>query len=107
MELVTYETESGRTPFREWYLGLDTTVVARVSHAIERLRQGNFGNTKGVGSGVFEFRIDYRPGYRIYFGRDGQESILLLTGGGKRRQQRNIDAAISFWDEYRRKKRGM
>ena len=106
MELRTYRTDTGHFPFDDWYLQLETVAAARVSGALSRLRQGNFGNTKSVGSGVFEFRLDDGPGYRIYFGRDGQELILLLTGGDKRRQQRDIDAAITFWDDYRSRRRG-
>jgi len=106
MELRTYRTDAGRTPFLDWFAGLDEAAASRVSQALARLERGHFGNTKGVGSGVMEFRIDFGPGYRIYFGRDGQELILLLTGGDKRRQQRDIDAAITFWHDYRRQKHG-
>jgi putative addiction module killer protein len=105
MEIQTYATSSGRIPYDDWYLGLDLTASLRVARAIERLKQGNFSNVKGVGSGVMEFRIDFGPGYRVYFGLDGQELVLLLTGGDKRRQQRDIDAAIEFWNDYRRRKR--
>jgi putative addiction module killer protein len=76
-----------------------------VTIALERLAQGNVSNVKAVGSGVLEFRIDFGPGYRIYFGRDGQELVILLTGGTKRQQQRDIDAAITCWADYRRRKR--
>ena len=105
MELVAYKTENGRTPFQTWFRGLDRAARARVGAALVRLEQGNLSNTKSVGSGVLEFRIDFGPGYRIYFGRDGQELILLLTGGDKRRQQRDIDEAITFWDDYKLRKR--
>jgi len=105
MELRTYRTGSGRCPFQTWRDGLDTTARARVTVALERLRGGQFGNLKPVGAGVLEFRIDFGPGYRIYFGREGHDLILLLTGGDKRRQQRDIDAAIEFWADYRRQRR--
>jgi putative addiction module killer protein len=106
MELRTYRTDTGRAPFEDWFADLDKVAAARVSQALRHMRQGQFGNTKPVGGGVSEFRIDFGPGYRVYFGRDGQEIILLLTGGDKRRQQRDIDAAITFWQDYRREKRG-
>jgi putative addiction module killer protein len=73
--------------------------------ALIRLEQGNLSNAKSVGGGVLEYRIDFGPGYRLYFGRDGQVLIIMLAGGQKRRQQRDIDAAIAFWEDYRRRKR--
>ena len=81
MELVTYNTESGRSPFDDWYDRLEREAKARITKALQRLEQGNLSSAKGVGSGVFELRIDFGPGYRVYFGRDGQTIILLLTGG--------------------------
>jgi putative addiction module killer protein len=70
------------------------------------MAQGNLSNTKGVGAGVLEYRIDAGPGYRIYFGRDGQTLIILLAGGTKRRQQRDIEAAQTRWTDYKKRKRG-
>ena len=66
---------------------------------------GNLSNAKGVGGGVLEYRIDFGPGYRIYFGQDGDALIILLGGGTKVRQQRDIEGAVALWREYRRRKR--
>ena len=66
---------------------------------------GNLSNVKGVGGGVLEYRIDFGPGYRVYFVRDGDALIILLGGGTKVRQQRDIETAMAFWREYRRSKR--
>jgi len=74
--------------------------------AIARLGQGNLSNVKGVGEGVLEYRINFGPGYRVYFGRDGEALVILLTGGTKKRQQRDVEAAIGFWADYRQRKRG-
>jgi len=73
--------------------------------AIARLEQGNLSNVKGVGEGVLEYRINFGPGYRVYFGRDGETLVILLTGGTKKRQQRDIQAAIGLWADYRRRRR--
>jgi putative addiction module killer protein len=70
-----------------------------------RVEQGNLSSVKSVGGGVLEFRIDFGPGYRIYFGRDGEQLVILLAGGTKKRQPRDIDAAIRFWQEYKRARR--
>ena len=69
------------------------------------MEQGNFSNTKGVGAGVFECRIDFGPGYRVYFGKDGDTLIILLGGGTKERQQKDIEDARTIWKEYKRRKR--
>jgi putative addiction module killer protein len=84
---------------------LDAVARAKVASAIARMEQGNLSNTKGVGGGVLEYRIDFGPGYRVYFGRDGETLVILLTGGTKRRQQRDIEAAIDYWRKYKRSKR--
>jgi len=86
--------------------GLDVAASAKIVRALARMEQGNLSNVKGVGEGVLEYRIDFGPGYRIYFGRDGETIIVLLVGGTKKRQQRDIDAARLYWQDYKRGKRG-
>jgi putative addiction module killer protein len=73
---------------------------------LARMEQGNFSNAKGVGEGVLEYKIDFGPGYRVYFGRDGDTIVILLTGGTKKRQQRDIDTAKAYWRDYKLSKRG-
>lgn len=73
--------------------------------AVVRIGQGNFSNVKGVGSGVYEYGIDFGPGYRIYFGKDGERLGILLGGGTKKRQQRDIATAIVLWQDYKRRKK--
>jgi len=95
----------GSSPFGRWVSGLDRHASTRVATALYRIEMGNLSNAQGVGGGVLEYRIDFGPGYRIYFGRDGDALIILLGGGTKARQQRDIEAAVAFWREYRRNKR--
>ena len=73
--------------------------------AVIRLGQGNFSNVKGVGSGVFEYRIDFGPGYRIYLGKDGDRLVILLGGGTKKRQNTDIAMAIARWQDYKQRKK--
>jgi putative addiction module killer protein len=81
---------------------VDATARAKITHAIVRLEQGNFSKVKSVGEGVFEYRIDFGPGYRVYFGQDGSRCAILLTGGTKKRQQHDI----ACWQDYKERKRG-
>jgi putative addiction module killer protein len=104
MELEEYVDGEGCSPFGGWFSDLDATAAARVTIALTRMTQGNLSSVKSVGSGVLEYRIDTGPGYRIYFGRDGEALIILLAGGTKRRQQRDIDKAQERWADYRRRK---
>jgi putative addiction module killer protein len=85
---------------------LDAVVGAKITRAIARMEQGNFSNVKSVGEGVLEYKIDFGPGYRVYFGRDGDTIVILLTGGTKKRQQRDIEAAHGYWQDYKKGKRG-
>lgn len=103
-ELRYYLAADGKSPFELWFSGLHTAAAAKVSVALARLEQGNLSNAKGVGEGVLEYRIDWGPGYRIYFGRDGEMLLILLTGGTKKRQQRDIDAAKALWADYGRRR---
>lgn len=93
----------GRSPFGVWFAGLD----ARVAASLTRMEQGNLSNVEAVGEGVSECKIDFAPGYRIYFGKDGLELVILLIGGTKARQSRDITNAKALWAEYKaRKKEG-
>lgn len=86
--ILEYFDRGGRSPFAEWFGDLGPQAAAKVTIAITRMSQGNFSNVKGVGSGVFENRIDFGPGYRVYFGKEGDRIIVLLGGGTKKRQHR-------------------
>ena len=99
-----YLTEGEKSPFEAWFVSLDPTAKAKVTVALARLEQGNTSSLKGVGEGVLECRIDFGPGYRVYLGRDGDTLVILLTGGTKKRQQREIEAAHVMWTDYRRRK---
>ena len=103
--LREFVDERGRSPFGAWFAGLDARTAARVVAALARLEQGKLGNVKGVGEGVLEYRVDFGPGYRVYFGRDGATLVILLGGGSKRAQQRDIEAARRRWADYRRRNR--
>jgi putative addiction module killer protein len=94
--------EGGRSPFADWFNELDGVTAARVDRKIRRLEAGNFGSAKPVREGVFEVVMDFGPGYRVYYGVEGKTVIILLGGGAKRKQQRDIEAAIERWRRYKR-----
>lgn len=105
IEVLEYLTEDGRSPFKDWLDRLrDLEARVRVRARINRVRVGNFGDSHALGGGVSELRIDYGPGYRVYFGRQGSTVVLLLCGGDKRTQSRDIALAQSYWAEYQRRK---
>ena len=106
VEIRYYIGSSGTEPFADWFAELDPAAGAKVARAIARIEQGNFTNVKGVGEGVLEYKIDFGPGYRIYFGRDGDAVVILLAGGTKKRQQHDIEAARAYWRNYKQSKRG-
>jgi putative addiction module killer protein len=95
----------GSSPFARWFAGLDATAAAKITTAVLRLELGNFSNVKGVGAGVFEYRIDFGPGYRIYFGKDGDMLVILLGGGTKKGQDRDIATAHARWQDYKKRKK--
>ena len=103
-QLIEAVNEKGVAPYALWRESLDNSVRVRVVLAVFRLGSGNFSAAKSVG-GIFELRLDFGPGYRVYFGRDGKEIILLLGGGTKKRQQRDIEEAKRLWDGYKAVKR--
>jgi len=99
---VRYYEEDGRAPFDEWFRSVDRSAQARITSAIARLEEGNTSNLKSVGNGVHELRLNFGPGYRVYLGRDGPLLLILLTGGTKQRQNRDIEKAKILWDRYKR-----
>lgn len=94
----------GRSAYAKWFDGLNARAAAKVATALVRMEQGNFSNTKGVGAGVLECRIDFGSGYRVYFGKDGDRLVILLGGGSKKRQQTDIRNAQVLWRDYKRRK---
>ncbi len=104
IKVVEYLDARGQSPFARWFDDLNAEAAARVTTALYRMGQGNFSNVKGVGGGVFEYRIDSGPGYRIYFGKDGDTVVILLGGSSKQRQQRAITAATQAWSDCKLQK---
>ena len=105
VRVVHYVTEGGRDYFDEWLRRQDAETRARVQTRIDRIELGNFGDHKGVGEGVFELRIDCGPGYRVYYGLDNETLVILLVGGTKKRQARDVKVAQTYWKTYKEEKR--
>lgn len=98
-----YETSDGKRPFTAWLNSLrDINAKAKIIKRIERIRLGNLGDYKSVGKGVCELRINYSVGYRLYFGQIGNCIIILLCGGYKNTQDKDITEAQEYWEDYRR-----
>ena len=106
IRVLEYLDSSGRSPWRRWFNDLDAIAAAKIATALYRLGQGNFSTVAGVGSGVYEVKIDFGPGYRIYFGKDGETVVILLGGSTKKRQSVAIASAHKAWDDYKRRKKG-
>ena len=101
-EIREYETAEGRVPFKEWLFTLrDVQARAKIIARLKRLSFGNFGDCRFVGAGVYELRIHFGPGYRVYFGEDKGVLIILLCGGDKSTQPRDIRKAQILWNDYR------
>src|ERR1700719_1616863 len=101
--LRIYCTATGERPFQKWIDALtDLDAQTRILVRLERLRLGNMGDWKSVGEGVCELRVDAGPGYRVYFGQDGTPLVILLCGGTKATQVKDIANAKAYWKDYRR-----
>lgn len=99
-EIDIYKTASGKEPYTEWVQGLDKSVRARVNARIARIRDtGNLGDCKHF-DGIIEIRIDFGPGYRIYCGLEQNTLLLLLLGGDKNQQQKDVDKSKKFWKDH-------
>lgn len=105
VELLYYQTMTGRRPFKDWLDSLDSSVQQIVDARLTRVRRGLLGSAKSVGEGVWELKLDAGPGYRIYFGKDGDTVVILLTAGKKKGQSKDIATAHRYWADYRRRTR--
>lgn len=104
IRLVEYLDRQGRSPFAAWFEGLNAQAASKVTAALYQLAGGNRSNVKALGRGVSERKIDFGPGYRVYFGKDGDQLVILLGGSSKQRQQQAIVAAQERWADYRHRK---
>jgi putative addiction module killer protein len=104
-KVVEYLETAGLSPFERWFRRVDHIAAAKVTTALYRMEQGNLSNVKPVGQGVAEYKIDYGPGYRIYFGQDGNVLIILLGGGTKKGQNADIRLAQQRWRDYKSRKK--
>lgn len=102
---VQYERPDGSVPFQDWLDSLHAVAALKVRTAVARMQLGNFGDHEPVGTGVWERKLDFEKGYRIYYGLDGTEIVLLLYGGTKSRQQSDIEFAKLLWSEYKIRKK--
>ncbi|MBH8571672.1 type II toxin-antitoxin system RelE/ParE family toxin [Nostocaceae cyanobacterium CENA369] len=101
-QIRAYLTVDGKNLFDEWLNSLrDRKAKAKIRAGLDRVEDGNLGDYKSVGEGVFELRIDYGPGYRIYFAQEETTVILLLCGGDKSTQEQDINKAQEYWQDYR------
>jgi len=100
LRVVEY-LEGGTSPFGRWFAALNAPAAAKVTTALYRLEQGHRSNVKSVGKGVSEYKIDFGPGYRIYFGQEGDALIILLGGGSKKTQTGDIQIAQARWAAYK------
>ena len=104
LRILEYLDASGQSPFARWFGRLNPTAAAKITIALYRLEHGNFSSVKGVGAGVYEYKIDFGPGYRIYFGKDGDRIIILLGGSDKKGQAAAILNAQAAWARYKKRR---
>lgn len=105
VKVTQYETEAGVVPFQRWFALLGTKAALKVRTALAQMEAGNFGDHRSVGGGVWERRINFEKGYRVYFAKDGPEVVILFCGGTKARQQTDIEKAKEYWSDYKKRKR--
>lgn len=105
IEIRRYVTRTGKDVVGDWLAGLDSQTRARIAVRIDRISLGNFGDCKPLRDGVFELRVDWGPGYRVYYAMVGRECVLLLCGGDKRKQSSDIARAITYAKDYKERTR--
>jgi len=101
IKILIYVNPSGKEPYSTWERSLDVTTLAIIKNRLDRIRLGNFGDAKMIRGvkGIWEIRVNYGPGYRIYFGKKGSMVIILLAAGNKKTQRRDIELAKKYWTD--------
>lgn len=102
-EIVFYQTETGKIPVQDWLDGLDITYIRRIRSRLRRVEKDNFGDYRSVGDGVAELRFSFGNGIRLYYAKDGQRMVILLYGGDKGTQARDIQKAKTLWSDYQQR----
>ena len=105
VDIREYSDRAGRSPFREWFDKLNSEASRKVTTTLYRVGLGNLSNAKSVGGGVYECRVHFGRGYRVYFGKEGDVIVILLGGGTKQRQSNDIKLAIERWEDYKRRRK--
>ena len=101
-KLQAYRTSNGREPFTEWLISIhDRNTRNGIERRLDRIRSGNFGDYRSIGAGVFELRFSFGAGYRVYFGEVDDTIVLLLCGGDKSSQARDVESAKRYWLDYK------
>lgn len=101
-----YEDKQGNSPYADWLTNLrDARAKAKIIMRVDRMELGLFGDSEPIGDGLSELRIHYGPGYRVYYGKEGQQVYLLLCGGDKSSQKKDIKKAKTFWKDHKRRKK--
>ena len=102
-----YKDDNGKVPYFKWLESIkDGRTKIRVQHRIRRLEQGNFGNCKALKGGIGELKLDFGPGYRIYYALEGNMVVILLCAGDKSTQKDDIEKAQQYWERYKEQKNG-
>lgn len=105
IEIREFLLDNGNSPFGEWFDNLDGQAAAKVNTYLVRIENGNTSSLKSLGEGIYESRINWGPGYRVYLGQDGSQLVILLGGGTKKRQSRDIADAKKLWKDYKARKK--
>ena len=106
LEVIIYSDKSGKRPFLKWLDSLDMSIRKRVEYRVLRLSLGNYGDFKFLSNNIYELRLDFGPGYRIYFGKDGSRIVVLISGGDKKTQKKDIEGAKEYWLDDMENKNG-
>ncbi len=106
MRVEEYVSERGISPFAEWFNALNAHAATKVNTYLTRICEGNISSLKPIKGAFQEIVIDWGPGYRVYVGKDGNKLVILLGGGTKKQQQKDIDRAQEIWEEYKKRKKG-